>query len=125
MNSEGVGVDRRLFPRLYISLYFEYQARLTGSDEIMSDRALLKDISITGLHFMSEALPRLKPGDIADFTFKFQQSDLDPSITNEIRAKGLIKRIEPPTAESPQFGVVVEFLSGPVFQETEDARGLS
>ena len=119
MNSEGVGVDRRLFPRLYISLYFDYQARLPGSEEILSDRALLKDISMRGLHFLSEAPPKLKTGDIADFTFKFQQSDLDPSITNEIRAQGLVKRIEPPTEESPQFGVVVEFLSGPVFKHAQ------
>lgn len=125
MKAEGVLVDRRLFPRLYISLYFEYQARMSGSDEILWDRALLKDISISGLHFLSEAPPKLKPGDTGNFTFKFRRNDLNPFIINEIMGKGLIKRIEPPTEESRLFGVVVEFLSGPVFQETVDSRGLS
>lgn len=119
MNSEGNLVDRRLFPRLYISLYFEYVVQLYGSGESRSDRALLKDISMSGLHFMSETSPTLKPGDVADFIFKFQQSDLNPHLINEIRAKGVIKRIDPPLEESARFGVVVEFLSGPVFKHAD------
>ena len=119
MNAESILVDRRLFPRLYISLYFEYVVQLYGSGESRSDRALLKDISLTGLHFMSETSPKLKPGDVADFIFKFPQSDLNPLLVNEIRAKGLIKRIDPPQEESAQFGVVVEFLSGPIFKQAD------
>ena len=111
--------ERRLFPRLSISLYFEYQAKLSGSGASLSGWALLKDISMSGLHFMSLTPPKLKPGDLADFTFKFQQSDTNPLIVNEIMAKGLIKRIDPPMAESLRFGVVVEFLSGPVFKPAE------
>ena len=112
-------VDRRVFPRLYISLYFEYVVQLDGSGESRSDWAVLKDISMTGVHFMSETFPQLKPGDVADFIFKFPQSDLNPLLINEIRAKGLIKRIDPPREESAQFGVVVEFLSGPVFKHAD------
>jgi hypothetical protein len=116
MNLESSFEDRRLFPRLYISLYFEYVAQLYGSDESMSDWAILKDISLTGLNFRSENAPKLKPGDIADFTFKFHQSDLNPLLVNEIRARGLVKRIEASDGESPHFNIVVEFLSGPVFK---------
>ena len=116
MCAEDVLEERRLFPRLYISLPFEYQALLSDSGAILSDSAFLKDISLTGLHFLCETCPKLNPGDIADFTFKFRQSDVNPLIINEIRAKGLVKRIEPPLEESPQFGVVVEFLSGPIFK---------
>jgi hypothetical protein len=119
MNTETISADRRLFPRLYISLYFEYVVQMYGSGESISDRALLRDISMTGLHFMCETCPKLKTGDIAEFIFKFQQSDLNPLLTNEIRAQGLVKRIEPPSEESPQFGVVVEFLSGPVFKHAD------
>jgi hypothetical protein len=118
MNAESIMVDRRLFPRLYISLYFDV-VELHGSGESRSDRALLKDISLTGLRFMSETPPTLKPGDVADFIFKFPQSASNPLLVNEIRAKGLIKRIEPPQAESAQFGVVVEFLSGPFFKQPD------
>ena len=119
MNTESVAADRRLFPRLYISLYFEYQAQLSDSKKSLSGWAILKDISITGLHFTSEPSPGLNPGDIADFIFKFPQSDFNPLLFNEIRAKGLVKRIEPPSEDPPQFGVVVEFLSGPVFKQAE------
>ncbi len=119
MNTASILVDRRLFPRLYISLYFEYVVQLNGSGKSRSGRALLKDISITGLHFMSETSPRLEPGEVADFIFKFPQSDLNPLLINEIRAKGLIKRIDPPRGKSGQFGVVVEFLSGPVFKHAD------
>lgn len=116
MKAEDDLIDRRLFPRLYTSLYFEYQAKLNGSGDSWSDRAQMKDISLTGLHFMSTTCPKLQAGDVADFTFKFPQSKSNPRITNEIRAKGVIKRIEPPLEESPHFGVVVEFISGPVFK---------
>ncbi|MCX5893167.1 MAG: PilZ domain-containing protein [Deltaproteobacteria bacterium] len=119
MHSESVESDRRLFPRLYISLYFEYVVRLYGSGESLSDRALLRDISMTGLHFMSKTSPKLQPGDVAEFIFKFQQSDLNPLLKNEIRAKGVIKRIDPPLEAADQFGVVVEFLSGPVFKHAD------
>ncbi|MFI5330825.1 MAG: hypothetical protein ACHQ2F_07290 [Desulfobaccales bacterium] len=118
MNAESMVVDRRLFPRVHISLYFEF-VHLCASGESRSDRALLKDISLTGLHFMSETSPELKPGEVADFIFKFPQSDSNPLLVNEIRAKGLIKRIDPPLEESAQFGVVVEFLSGPIFKQAD------
>ncbi len=118
MNTESILVDRRLFPRVYISLYFEY-VQLCASGESRSDRALLKDISLNGLRFMSETSPKLKPGEVADFIFKFPQSDSNPLLVNEIRGKGLIKRIEPPQEESGQFEVVMEFLSGPFFKQPD------
>ena len=117
-HSESILVDRRQFPRVYISLYFEY-VQLCASGESRSDRALLKDISLSGLRFMTETSPKLQPGDVADFIFKFPQSDSNPLLVNEIRAKGLIKRIDPPQEESAQFGVVVEFLSGPIFRQAD------
>ncbi|MCL4501139.1 MAG: PilZ domain-containing protein [Deltaproteobacteria bacterium] len=119
MNTESILVDRRLFPRLYISLYFDYAVRLHGSGESFSDRALLRDISMTGVHFLSESSPKLKPGDIADFVFKFSQSDFNPDLVNEMRAKGLVKRIDQPGKDSAQVGIVVEFLSGPVFKQAD------
>jgi PilZ domain-containing protein len=117
-HSEGILEDRREFPRLHISLYFDV-VELHGSGESRSDRALLKDISLSGLRFMTETSPALKPGDVADFIFKFPQSDSNPLLVNEIRAKGLIKRIDPPLEASGQFGVVVEFLSGPIFKQAD------
>ena len=118
MNAENIVADRRLFPRVNISLYFEL-VQLSASGESRSDRALLKDISMSGLRFMSETPPALKPGEVAEFIFRFPQSDSNPLLVNEIKAKGLIKRIDPPLEESGQFGVVVEFLSGPIFKQAD------
>ena len=107
-------MERRLFPRIYKSLPFEYQAQLQGSEDTFSHRAVMTDLSIGGLH-MSETAPRLQPDDIADFIFKFQPDQANPLIPHKIKAKGKVKRIEQPTKESPNFGVALEFLSGPVF----------
>lgn len=79
----------------------------------------MRNISLRGLYFMSEAAPLLKPDDIADFRFKFPAPRTSPLIPEEIRAKGRVKRIEPPTRQSPEFGVAVEFLSGPEFIYTD------
>jgi len=108
-------MERRLFPRIYISLQFEYHAQLQGSEDSFSNRATMKDISLGGLYFMSETAPILQPDDIADFIFKFQPEHAKPLFPHVIKAKGEVKRIEQPTKESPNFGVALEFLSGPVF----------
>jgi hypothetical protein len=108
-------MERRLFPRLYQSFRFEYQAQLQGSKNFVSNLAVMKDISLGGLYFMSETAPMLQPDDIADFIFRFLPEHARPIIPRKIEAKGKIKRIEQPTKESPDFGVALEFLSGPVF----------
>ena len=107
-------MERRLFPRVYKSFRFEYQAQLQGSENSFSSRAVMIDISFGGLH-MSETAPILQPDDIADFIFKFQPDQAKRFTPHIIKAKGKVKRIEQPTKESPNFGVALEFLSGPVF----------
>jgi hypothetical protein len=108
-------MERRLFPRVYKSFRFEYQARLQGSEDFFSYLAVMKDISLGGLYFMSETAPILQPEDIADFIFKFHPEDAKPLIPHMIKAKGKVKRIEQPTKESPHCGIALEFLSGPLF----------
>ncbi len=107
-------MERRLFPRVYQSVQFEYQAQLQGSKDSFSSRAVMRDISLGGLH-MSETAPKLQPDDIADFIVKFQPDQANPLIPHKIKAKGKVKRIDQPTKESPNFEVALEFLSGPVF----------
>jgi hypothetical protein len=108
-------MERRLFPRVYKSFRFEYQAQLPGSKNFFSNLAVMKDIGLGGLYFMSETIPILQTGDIADFIFKFQPENAKPLIPHKIEAKGKVKRLEQPTKESSNFGVAMEFLSGPVF----------
>jgi hypothetical protein len=111
-------MERRLFPRVYKSLQLEYQAQLQGSEDSFSNRAVMKDISLGGLH-MSETAPVLQPDDIADFIFKFQPEHAKPFTPHIIKAKGKVKRLEQSTKESSDWGIALEFLSGPVFLYAE------
>ncbi|MGC2692254.1 MAG: PilZ domain-containing protein [Desulfobaccales bacterium] len=108
-------MEQRQFPRVYKSFRFEYQAKFQSSKKFFSDLAVMKDISMGGLYFMSETAPMLQPDDIADFIFKFQPEDAKSPIPRMIKAKGKVRRIEQPTKESSDFGIALEFLSGPVF----------
>ncbi|MFZ0050404.1 MAG: PAS domain-containing protein [Desulfobaccales bacterium] len=108
-------MERRIFPRIYKSLRFEYQVQLQGSEDSFSNRAIMKNISMGGMYFMSETAPILQPDNIADFIFKFQPDQAKPFTTHIIRAKGKVKRIEQPTKKSPNFGIALEFLARPVF----------
>jgi c-di-GMP-binding flagellar brake protein YcgR len=110
----GWFMERRLYPPIDISLEFEYQAQLQDSEDSFSNRAVMKNFSMGGLH-MSETSPILQPDDIADFIFKFQPDKVHPLIPHTIKAKGKVMRIEQPTTESSYFRIALEFLSGPFF----------
>jgi PilZ domain-containing protein len=108
-------MERRLFPRVYKSFQFEYEARLQGSKKFISNLAVMNDISLGGMYFMSAKAPMLQPDDIGDFIFRFMPEQAKSPIPRKIKAKGKVKRIKQPTKKSPNFGVALEFLSGPVF----------
>ncbi len=106
-------MNRRRHRRFYVSVPIECQVS-HGSVDSWSSQAVLKNISRGGLYFTSEAPPSLKHGDIADFIFKFLENQPNPLATNEIRSLGKVKRIEHPSQGSSSFGIVVEFLPGPL-----------
>ncbi len=106
--------ERRQHTRIYFSLPMEFQAQLTNSDESWKSPAVLKNFSQGGLYFECETLPQVKPGSAADFTF----NTIPPQyafINSPIRAQAVVKRIEPRVAGSDNFGVAVQFLTGPKF----------
>lgn len=104
-------MPRRKYPRHYVSLPIEYQVHLHESGDSWSGEAVLKNISMDGLYFMTEGRPMLKTGNIADFIFKILHSHPN----REIRGQGMVKCIDQPMEGSCYFGVTVEFLSGPLF----------
>ncbi len=108
-------MERRLFPRINASLQLEYQAILPGSEVSFARPAVMKDLSMGGVYFISETAPLLQPDDIADFIFEFQPGQANPLIPLKIEAKGKVKRIVHPANGSSAFGIALEFLSGPVF----------
>jgi c-di-GMP-binding flagellar brake protein YcgR len=107
-------IERRQHSRIYISLPMEYQVQLNDTDDAWASRAVLKNFSQGGLYFECETLPQLKRGNVAEFIFTTIPAKYS-FIKSPIRAKAVVKRIEPHVAGSANFGVAVQFLTGPLF----------
>ncbi|MCX5891848.1 MAG: PilZ domain-containing protein [Deltaproteobacteria bacterium] len=107
-------MERRQHIRFYFSLPMEFQVQVSDSDESWESRAVLKNISQGGLYFECETAPQLKRGSVAEFTFTTEPPKYS-FINSPIKAQAMVKRIEPRVAGSDNFGVAVQFLSGPLF----------
>jgi hypothetical protein len=107
-------MERRQHIRFYFSLPMEFQVQVSDSEENWESRAVLKNISQGGLYFECETAPELKRGHIAEFTFTTEPPKYS-FINSPIKAQAVVKRIEPRVAGSENFGVAVQFLSGPLF----------
>jgi hypothetical protein len=106
-------MGRRENIRFYVSLPMEFQVRAPDSKTSWESRAILKNISHGGLYFECETVPQLKRGNEAEFTFT--TTPLKYSFINSpIKAQVVVKRIEPRVAGSCNFGVALQFLSGPL-----------
>jgi hypothetical protein len=107
-------MERRQHIRFYFSLPMEFQVQLSDSDDSWESRAVLKNISQGGLYFECETAPQLKRGSVAEFTFTTEPPKYS-FINSPIKAQAVVKRIEPKVAGSDNFGIAVQFLSGPLF----------
>jgi c-di-GMP-binding flagellar brake protein YcgR len=107
-------MERRQHIRFYFSLPMEFQVQVSDSEDSWESRAVLKNISQGGLYFECETAPQLKRGSIAEFTFTTEPPKYS-FINSPIKAQAVVKRIEPRVAGSDNFGVAVQFLSGPLF----------
>lgn len=107
-------MERRQHIRFYFSLPMEFQVQVSDSEESWESRAVLKNISQGGLYFECETAPQLKRGSVAEFTFTTEPPKYS-FINSPIKAQAMVKRIEPRVAGSDNFGVAVQFLSGPLF----------
>jgi hypothetical protein len=107
-------IENRHHTRFNFSLPIEVQVRFTNSEESWQSAAILKNFSLDGLYFECETPPQVKSGSVAEFTFSAipSQDDFNHS---PIWAQALVKRIEPRVAGTANFGVAVEFLTGPSF----------
>jgi hypothetical protein len=107
-------MERRQHIRFYFSLPMEFQVQVSDAEESWESRAVLKNISQGGLYFECETAPQLKRGSVAEFTFTTEPPKYS-FINSPIKAQAVVKRIEPRVAGSDNFGVAVQFLSGPLF----------
>jgi PilZ domain len=106
--------ERRQYTRVYFSLPMEFQVQPTNSDASWKSPAVLKNFSRGGLFFECETLPQITPGNVADFTFNTRPPQYS-FINSPIRAQAVVKRIESRVAGSENYGVAVQFLTGPQF----------
>jgi c-di-GMP-binding flagellar brake protein YcgR len=107
-------IERRTHTRIYISLPMEYQVQFEDAEDSWASKATLKNISQGGLYFECENLPQLKRGSIAEFTFNTIPARYS-FINSPIKAEAEVKRIETHVAGTSNFGVAVQFMSGPLF----------
>ena len=107
-------MEKRQEIRLHFSLPMEFQAQLSDSEESWESRAVLKNISPDGLYFECEIAPQVKWGSVAEFTF-ITEPPTCGFINSPIKVHAVVQRIDPPAAGSVNFGVAVQFLSGPLF----------
>ena len=107
-------MERRQHIRFYFSLPMEFQVQVSDSEESWESRAVLKNISQGGLYFECETAPQLKRGNVGEFTFTTEPPKYS-FINSPIKAQAVVKRIEPRVAGTANFGVAVQFLSGPLF----------
>jgi PilZ domain-containing protein len=106
--------ESRQHTRLDFSLPMEVQVQFTNPDGSWQSAAILMNFSLGGLYFECETLPQVKPGNIAEFTFKAIPSQYRDN-DSPIRARAVVKRLESLAAGLANFGVAVEFLTGPKF----------
>ncbi len=102
-------MERRLFPRLNVSLKIGCLLCNPESGEKWAGEGLLKNISMGGLYFTCEELPSLEVGHIRDFNFGTSMppgEDYDSSLA----LRGKVVRIEQPGLGSAPFGIAVQFV---------------
>ncbi len=101
-------MERRRFPRLNTSLRMLYHVCYPESGEIWSGQGLLKNISLGGLYFTSEAPLPLEVGHIRDFHFDITVPPRGDYDSNEA-LRGRVVRVEEPGLKSASLGIALQF----------------
>jgi hypothetical protein len=108
-------MDRRQYPRTNAAIPIAFQVRrLAAPGTAWLGRGWLTNLSLTGIYFVPNDRPPLKPGDIGEFTFTPDQSHGHTTKSFLIKARGKVMRIARGEDQAP-FGIAVAFLSGPYF----------
>jgi hypothetical protein len=106
-------MERRDYPRTHGSIPIEFRVRhLETPDAPWIGRGVLTNLSLSGIFFIPEDQPPLKPGDIRDFTFTPSHPHGAMPKPFIIKARGKVMRIEM-SDDHTCCGVAVNFLSGP------------
>ena len=108
--------SRRQYTRIYLSLPMEFHVQVADSNQFWESQATLKNISKGGLYFECGTAPRLKRGNVAEFTFTTEPPNFG-FVNSPIKTQAVVKRIEPRVAGTENFGIALEFLGAPLFEK--------
>jgi hypothetical protein len=103
-------MERRKYHRLYFSLPMELQVRLQDGQEAWTSDGLLQNLSLGGVYFVCDTLPRLRRGDVGEFILQVG----GPGGASRLRAAGQVKRVDHHVFGFTSYGIAVEFLSQPL-----------
>jgi acetoin utilization protein AcuB len=108
---QGVAKEMRQFLRMHMPLTMRYHIHISEpSERLWGGQGVMKNISDGGAYFTCEDDLQLDVGYSGIFTISIISSLPDFPVNSDIVFKGLVKRLEPPTAKSASFGVAVQFL---------------
>ncbi len=111
--------ERRRHQRFYTSIPIQYHVRLPETPEVSwSGHGVLKNVSFSGVYFHSSDTPALEQGQIRDFTIMSAERPFHFSKIAFIRSKSRVVRLDPPQPGSHDFGIALEFLSGPAIGDS-------
>ena len=106
-------MERRRHRRFYTSIPIEFRIRLPEAPEVSwLNSGVLKNISFSGIYFVSNDTPPLEPGQIRYFTITPSGQALRAPLIN---GTSRVVRIDLPPSGDHGIGVALELLSGTLF----------
>ena len=113
--------ERRRHPRFYTSIPIRYLVKLPGTPGVgWIGCGVLKNVSHSGVYFISTDTPPLEQDQIRDFTIVPDKRDLEFSKIANIKARSRVVRIDPQQTETHDLGIALEFLSVPIFGDSQN-----
>ena len=109
-------MERRRHRRFETSIPIKFRIRLPESPEVSwSNSGFLKNISYSGVYFVSHDTLPLEPGQIRDLTIT--PSGERPGLSSGSLINGMTRvvRIDPPRSGDHDIGVALELLSGTLY----------
>jgi hypothetical protein len=109
-------MERRRHRRFDTSIPIKFRIRLPESPEVSwLNSGVLKNISFSGVYFVSHDPPPLEAGQIRDFTITPSGESPGFSRPPLINGTARVVRIDPPRSGGHYTGVALELLSGTLY----------
>ncbi|MCL6621409.1 MAG: PilZ domain-containing protein [Syntrophobacterales bacterium] len=102
--------ERRRFPRLRLGLPVTFHLRVDGGRATLQGRGVLRDLSLGGAYFLTEAPLSFTPDLMVELAIPCYVPELDRTPTPRLYARGRVVRLENPPAPGDAWGVAVSFL---------------